>query len=122
MTPGGWEPVLADWWRDRAEEEIRRTIPKAIEYGATDLAEIGRAIARLAAREVKSEQDATELGIYFYLVGKVARWDQALRRGERVSADTLFDLGVYVKMAQRNRDVGGWPFGVDRGADQEAGS
>jgi len=102
------QPELARWWAERAEEEIRRTVPKAIEYGSTDLVQIGRTLADTLGRQV-SDEEAAELGIYFYCVGKLARWSDAVRRGERPSDDTLFDLGVYVRMAQRVRDAGGWP-------------
>jgi hypothetical protein len=34
-------------------------------------------------------------------------------RGDRPSDDTPYDIGVYVRMAQRVRDVGGWPFGPE---------
>lgn len=99
---------LEKWWWDQATTEINKTVPKAIEYGSTDLVEIGRTMAVNMGREV-SDEEATELGIYFYLVGKLARWTDAVRRRVRPSDDTLFDLGVYVRMAQRNRSAGGWP-------------
>lgn len=102
--------ALSDWWRDAAQDEINRTVPKAVEYGAGDLAEIGRTMGRLMGREKLSESEATEIGIFFYTVGKVARWEAAIREGRPVSEDTLFDLGVYARMAQRNRQVGGWPW------------
>jgi hypothetical protein len=99
---------LEQWWHDRAAEEIERTVPKAIEYGATDLVDLGRDLARLAGREVDQEE-AAELGIYFYLRGKLSRWADAIMRGDRVSDDTLFDIGVYCRMVQRVRSHGGWP-------------
>lgn len=99
---------LAEWWRQRAQTEIQRTVPKAIEYGAHDLVEIGRTLARCMNRQV-SDEEMAELGIYFYLVGKVARWTDAVTRGDRPSDDTLFDIGVYIRMAQRVRAAGGWP-------------
>ena len=99
---------IAAWWRGVAEDEIAAVVPKAIEYGAGDLEEIGRTLARNMGREVTTEE-ATELGIYFYIVGKLARWSDAVRTRRRVSDDTLHDLGVYVRMAQRNRAAGGWP-------------
>lgn len=99
---------LEQWWGERAEDEIMRTVPKAIEYGSGDLIEIGRDLASLMGREV-NDQDAAELGIYFYIRGKMARWADAIRRGAPISDDTLFDLGVYTRMAQRVRSHGGWP-------------
>ncbi len=113
---------LHDWWIEHAEDEYGRTMPKADEYGggdeapAEDLVEIGRSLAKLMGDTVsRDDWWYIELGIMFYITGKVARWKAAVRAGKTVSDDTLFDLGVYAKMAQRNRQVGGWPNG---GADR----
>jgi metal-dependent amidase/aminoacylase/carboxypeptidase family protein len=99
---------LAHWWAQKADQEIKQTVAKAVEYGSTDLADIGHNIARLSNREV-TDQEAAELGIYFYLEGKLARWRSAIKENRQVSADTLLDIGVYVRMAQRVREVGSWP-------------
>lgn len=99
---------LAEWWRDKAEGEIAPTVDKAVEYGSTDLIDIGMMLGRTMGRAV-NEEEAAELGVFFYLIGKIARWQSAIQRGERPSDDTLFDIGVYVRMAQRIRDSGGWP-------------
>jgi hypothetical protein len=113
--PRSWDPTPADllrrWWLDLAEVEVERTVPKAIEYSSTDLVDIGRDLARCMGREIDDEE-AAELGVYFYLRGKLARWTGAITNGERISDDTLFDIGVYVRMAQRIRLTGEWP-GVD---------
>lgn len=135
---------LIAWWADLAQAESSRVVPKAVEYGADDLAEIGRELVLagipLPARPqhnpwdsacskhlhgepsaigivcavcrgtvTKDEEIYAELGIWFYLVGKMARWRSAVRRGERVSDDTLHDIGVYARMAQRVRETGRWP-------------
>lgn len=100
---------LAAWWRAEVENEIAKTAPKVDEYGATDLVDLGRDLARLADRGEISDEEATELGIYFYVRGKMSRWADAIMRGDRPSDDTLFDIGVYIKMAQRTRNAGGWP-------------
>jgi hypothetical protein len=110
MTAAMDSQVLADWYREETEHEIGKTVPKAVEYGAGDLAEIGRAMARIMGRAGVSEQDATEIGVFFYLYGKMARWEQAIKEGRRASDDTLFDIRVYAGMARRNRQVGGWPW------------
>lgn len=118
----GEEAALAGWWHDQAEIEIRKTVPKAIEYGSDDLVFIGRTLADLLDRKV-TDEEATELGVFFYEIGKMARWRAAIKDGRRVSDDTLFDLGVYIKMAQRNRAVGGWPWAAaaDGGWDESEG-
>lgn len=100
--------ALEQWWWDQATREISATVPKAEEYGSTDLVEIGRTMATNMGREV-TDEEAAEIGVYFYLIGKMARWTDSIRRGTRPSDDTLFDIGVYVRMTQRIRDSGGWP-------------
>jgi hypothetical protein len=108
---------LRAWWLAEAEVEIARTVPKAVEYGghgsAVDLIWIGREMAANLGRTEVTDEEATELGIYFYALGKFGRWSAAIRQGKRVSDDTIFDVSVYCRMASRNRQVGGWPFGSD---------
>lgn len=108
MDPHDLEAALTAWWMDKAEQETRAVVPKAVEYGATDLRDIGRDLADCMGREV-TDEEATELGIFFYLRGKLSRWVDAVKRGDRPSDDTIYDIGVYCRMAQRNRDVGNWP-------------
>lgn len=107
------ERILTDWWMEVAATEVEACVPKAIEYGAGDLEAIGRDM-RMTGTSAEGETPDDELGVYFYIVGKVARWRSALERGERVSDDTLHDIGVYVRMAQRIRVAGGWPGIPDR--------
>lgn len=104
------QQAITDWWMDKSAEEVNMVAPKAAEYGATDLAEIGRTMGMIINRTDLNHVDATEIGIYFYVLGKMARWTAAIREGRRVSDDTLLDIGIYIKMAQRSRQVGGWPF------------
>jgi len=113
MTPAQLEALLTEWWMDLAEEEVRRVVPKAVEYGALDLIQIGQDLALTAGRTL-TDEEAAELGVYFYVRGKLARWTDAIATGRRVSDDTLHDLGVYVRMAQRIRHSGGWP-GLPKG-------
>lgn len=103
---------LEKWWHELADEEIERTVPKALEYGSGDLVDIGRTLAKAKGDDHIGDKEAAELGVYFYLVGKMARWTDAIRNGRRVSDDTIFDIGVYIRMVQRIRSAGGWP-GVD---------
>jgi hypothetical protein len=100
---------LNNWWSDTSQAEMEACVPKAIEYGSTDLAVIGRTQGRLMGRDNLTHEEATELGIFFYLMGKIARWEDAIINGRRVSDDTLHDVAVYTKMMQRTRAVGGWP-------------
>lgn len=110
--PEKMKQVLSDWWLDRAHQDIEGVVPKAVEYSAVDLIEYGRTLALIMDYKGEvTDEVATEIGIWGYLVGKVARWTGAIKEGRRVSDDTIHDIDIYAKMAQRNRDVGGWPFG-----------
>lgn len=109
---------LTQWWLNRAADEIEATVPKAVEYSSTDLHDMGRDLAETMGMDVPSMSvgELTELGIYAYMLGKFSRWKGAIKDGRRVSDDTLLDIGVYVRMVQRVRDVGSWP-GEARDAD-----
>jgi len=110
---------LGEWWEQLAHDEIAPLIAKMQEYGglgrALDLVEIGRAMRHAGAKvpphafEEDGDAQLAELGIYFYLQGKFARWTAAIAEGRAVSDDTLHDIGIYVRMVQRIRAVGGWP-------------
>lgn len=102
---------LTEWWRGQAQSEIEATIPKAVEYSSTDLHDMGRDLAETMDLPVEdmTVEELTELGIYVYVLGKFSRWKGAIKDGRRVSDDTLFDIGVYIRMAQRTRAVGAWP-------------
>lgn len=119
-TDAGSTPTVADrddlhqWWLDHAESEVGPLVAKAAEYGglgrALDLLEIGRAMVKAGCGWTgASEAELSELGIYFYVQGKMARWTAAVSEGRLVSDDTLYDIGIYVRMVQRIREVGGWP-------------
>jgi len=99
---------LDEWWRAVSEEEIEATVPKAIEYGATDLIDIGTQLGKWMHRDT-TNAEAAELGCWFYLIGKMARATSAIDRSEFPSDDTIKDIGIYVKMIQRIRQAGSWP-------------
>lgn len=114
--------ALRGWWEQTAHDEVSQLVSKMAEYGglsrATDLTEIGRDLIAAGVSEGETggewpgtinEAWAQELGIYFYVRGKFARWQAAIIEGRPVSDDTLLDIGIYVRMAQRVRAVGGWP-------------
>lgn len=109
-TKRSMEAELTEWWLDLARAEAAKVVPKAVEYGATDLLEIGRdMVAAGVAERGGGAAELCELGVYFYMVGKMARWRSAVAEGRAVGDDTLHDIGVYVRMAQRIRSHGGWP-------------
>lgn len=112
--------ALRGWWEQTAYDEVAQLTAKMVEYGgltrATDLTEIGRDLVAAGVSKgpltgAGNVQDGwlQELGIYFYVRGKFARWQAAIIEGRPVSGDTLLDIAVYTRMAQRVRAVGGWP-------------
>lgn len=109
--------ALRGWWEQTAHDEVAQLTAKMTEYGglsrATDLTAIGQDLvaAGVAMGHQGDDFEARlqELGIYFYVRGKFARWQAAIIEGRPVSDDTLLDIGIYVRMAQRLRAVGGWP-------------
>lgn len=106
-----FEELLA-WWRMTSDHDAQRTIPKAIEYGSIDLNIIGFALGECipALREGRREgsTEASEMGIAFYLLGKIARMVSAYSEGQRPSDDTWMDVTVYSLMGRRVRDRGSW--------------
>jgi uncharacterized coiled-coil protein SlyX len=111
---------LEEWWMSKAAAEVEPLIAKMTEYGgegrAVDLLEIGRDLVAAGVKvpgepNTPNELEAAwaELGVWFYVRGKLARWQAAVTEGRRVSDDTLYDIGIYVRMAQRIREAGGWP-------------
>ena len=102
--------TLRNWWLEQSESEIMAVVPKAIEYGSADLDIIGYALSKFAKQSDFTTND--ELGIAFYILGKVARLIGAYSDGSKPSDDTWFDIAIYTKMAQRARAVGSWP-GID---------
>jgi hypothetical protein len=102
------DPTWAAWWRMQAEDEIEMMRPKVTDYGAVDLAWIGHQMAQNQGRQVDDEE-AAELGIYWYSLGKLGRWTAAVREGRRPSDDTIQDLVVYGRMCLYVREHGRWP-------------
>lgn len=100
---------LRRWWLEQAGDEAEGAIAKADEYGAGDLRDLGQAMARLTEREGLTDAEAMELGVFFYLRGKIARWASAIEERRTVSDDTIKDILVYARMVQRIRFLGGWP-------------
>lgn len=101
-----------------AESDIDKSMGKVRHYGANDLEHIGRVLARSQQRRVSAEE-ATELGILFYLSGKMARIEEAMVRGERPDDDSIFDLQYYAQMIRRVRAAGSWPGPIEREENDE---
>lgn len=108
QQPPGAEHPLISWWVAYARDAAERTVPKAVEYGSVELVEAGRTLARLMGRGEVSDQEAMEVQIYQYVMGKMGRWTAAMSRDERVSDDTIFDILVYATMVAKIRETGEW--------------
>lgn len=109
-----WDEDLSHWWATTTKEDGQRTVPKTIEYGSRgeDLIGIGRKMAQISHMDVPvgvaEEAFYAELGIYFYLVGKVERMGESFKNGRLPSDDCWFDSTIYSLMARRVRAVGHW--------------
>lgn len=90
------------WWHDTAKAEVNGMLPKLREYGSDDLRAIGQQIAALADTDV-DDTAAYELGVLFYLIGKVQRAVSAAHAGRPASDDTWHDIVVYAKMVLAKR-------------------
>jgi hypothetical protein len=101
------DPVVL-WWIRMAAQEAQATVAKAREYGSAELQYAGHVIGRIGGRDT-NPAEAMELQIFHYCLGKMGRWTAAVTRGQQVSDDTLFDMGVYCRMVQRIRETGQWP-------------
>lgn len=108
QLPGMPQPKfdVNKWWAETSLDDQLAFLPKFKEYGSNDLVEIGRTMLAVAGRDEDDDQVCAEVGIYFYLVGKIARWTEALQRGDRPSDDTLLDISTYAMMARLNRAGG----------------
>ena len=99
---------LFQWWTETSNNEAQSSIPKSVEYGVSSLKTMGDEIITMMPSEVGTRNDPTMVAIWCYVVGKLGRWSNAVRRGEQVNPDTLHDIAVYVKMAQRIQQTGTW--------------
>jgi len=97
---------LANWWLEETKFELDSVIPKAVEYGSADLKVIGFALSQMIGKPTNVTDD--ELGIAFYVLGKVARLIGGYADGRSPSSDTWHDIAIYTKMAQYARENGGW--------------
>ena len=99
---------LVSWWAAVAADDVGPAAVKAKEYGSFDLLIIGRTLreAMDIGPDVVSDE---EIGISFYLLGKISRAVSAIASGQRPSDDTWHDITVFSMMARRVRETGTWP-------------
>jgi len=96
------------WWAEVSTEDLQATVPKMQEYGALDLVECGRAVAKMGDWDDLTDAQLIELGIAFYVKGKVERLMEAYRLHRMPSEDTWKDITVYSMMGRAARMRGGW--------------
>lgn len=99
---------LESWWQNTCTDDLEATVPKMQEYGALDLVESGRAMAKMGGWEGLTNAELIELGIAYYLKGKIERVMEAYRMHRMPSADTWKDITVYSLMGRAARERGGW--------------
>jgi len=100
---------LEQFWMDEAKRELDILLPKAREYGSSDLRIMGYALRDWLGLDKFSAHDGEEMAIAFYALGKVARLLSAYQDGRLPSRDTWEDLAIYARMAIRVREAHGWP-------------
>lgn len=103
--------LLRLWWVAKGHEDAALITEKYKEYGNTALLEVGQQLADVMGREDITKAEAQELGIWFFMMGKMARLKSAILRGDQASEDTWQDLTCYSMMGRRIRSEGGWPGG-----------
>lgn len=108
MSPMAEGPFgsLEDWWMGKSKVLADAVVPKMEEYGSDDLTEIGGQILDIARRQSASERQKHEAGVFFYVLGKTARWSHAMKKGKFVSDDTLHDIITYCMMVLDRRENG----------------
>jgi hypothetical protein len=94
------------WWTANAHHIAEATAKKCDEYGSNDLYGIGHNVARIAGQDI-NDAAAFEIGVLFYVLGKIERAMSAAERGNTASDDTWLDLHVYAGMVLAHR-AGVW--------------
>lgn len=98
---------IVDWWMAQAAGEASTMVPRAVEYGAADLALMGEAMFAMMP-QCRGVVAGEELAIAFYTLGKVARLFGAYEQGMAPKDDTWDDLAIYARMAKYVRENGAW--------------
>ena len=104
------ETRLAAWYEAMNRADMRMALDKRSDYGSADieLMAAGMRILANAPSWEPNEQQAMEMALGFYQLGKVARKFGAWAQGKDPNIDSDVDLGVYAMMARRVREAGQW--------------
>lgn len=102
---------IAEWWREKADDEAKAIVDKAREYDGLDLEIMGLAMTAFLPDDLDSETKHSaglQLACYFYALGKISRAFGAFRQGRLPKADTPHDLKVYAGMIEHIAEFGRW--------------
>ena len=102
------EKAFRSYIQDLTTEVTDMVIPKARTYGTTELSQLGATLMNVAGRGSVPERDAMQYAVWFYSIGKMARWTAAAKRGEQPSRDTVLDILVYALMWLKVEETGEW--------------
>lgn len=94
---------LIEWWVNKARQDAELTIPKALEYGSSDLLAMGVSIMPNG-----TDAQRIQAAIAFYASGKSARIIGAHAEGREAKPDSWFDLTVYSMMGRHVQEFGRW--------------
>ena len=102
------EKAFRSYIQDLTAEVTDMVIPKARTYGTTELSQLGATLMHVAGRGSVPERDAMQYAVWFYSIGKMARWTAAAKRGEQPTRDTVLDILVYALMWLKVEETGEW--------------
>jgi hypothetical protein len=119
LPESGVQRDLMLWWMTTAYEDFMQKAPKVDEYGAHDLEIMGAILMVMVykhhldllreAEQATKLPVATELAVWFYILGKVARLVSDYMAGRSGKPDTWHDITFYSMMARRIQETGRWP-------------
>ncbi len=101
--PGVSKADITKWWREVTDDDLCRYLAKRTEYGSFDLSILGDVLQRTMDDEALKIDANEEIGITFYMLGKLARVLSAYKEGRVPSDDTWDDLAIYAMMGRMAR-------------------
>lgn len=109
------EEAFREYFHNLIREILDGAVPKAKTYGTHELANLGRTLFETIHADSTrgiynkaSDQAAISTAVWFYVIGKTARWSAAVRRGEQPTQDTVVDVLVYCLMWLKVNETGEW--------------
>lgn len=119
QLPEGERGRLMAWWLNTSLCDFNAGAPKVEEYGAHDLEIMGAVLGVLIykdrlnmifqGRQATKLPVWTELAVWFYVLGKVARLVSDYMAERPGKPDTWHDITFYSMMARRIQESGQWP-------------